>query len=184
MADSQQEHFWVLRAQAGDREAFEFLLRSIRPSLRRYLYTLVGSDADDLAQDVMLTIYRKIAWLQASELFRPWMYRIASRAAFRHLRKQRRWRQEPLPEEDASSFNSTAVVEPPSAFAGELPELDALPPASRAVLVLHFRESFTLPEIAAVLAISIGTVKSRLAYGLAFLRKKMNAQGANHVAST
>lgn len=44
-------------------------------------------------------------------------------------------------------------------------------PASRAVLALHFKEGLTLPEVAAVLDIPIGTVKSRLAYGLATLRR-------------
>ena len=44
-------------------------------------------------------------------------------------------------------------------------------PASRAVLALHFKEGMTLPEVAAVLDIPLGTVKSRLAYGLATLRR-------------
>ena len=96
---------------------------------------MAKGDADDLAQDVMVTIYRKIAWLQAPELFRPWVYRIASRAAFRHLRKQKRRHRQELPAEEDSSFNAATFVQPAFAFAGELPELDALPPASRAVLV-------------------------------------------------
>ena len=44
-------------------------------------------------------------------------------------------------------------------------------PASRAVLALHFKEGMTLPEVAAVLDIPLGTVKSRLGYGLATLRR-------------
>ena len=58
-----------------------------------------------------------------------------------------------------------------------LPELlnsDALTPASRAVLALHFQEELSLPEVAAILEIPLGTVKSRLAYGLAALRKKLH----------
>jgi RNA polymerase sigma-70 factor (ECF subfamily) len=55
--------------------------------------------------------------------------------------------------------------------ARELLESEALSPASKAVLVLHFQEGMTLPEVAAVLEIPLGTVKSRLAYGLDALRR-------------
>jgi hypothetical protein len=65
---------WVLRAQVGDREALELLLRSVVPSLRRYLAGLAGStDSDDLLQDVMVIIIRKVGSLQDPQVFRPWM---------------------------------------------------------------------------------------------------------------
>jgi RNA polymerase sigma-70 factor, ECF subfamily len=46
-------------------------------------------------------------------------------------------------------------------------------PASRAVLVLHFQEGLSLPEVAAALELPLGTVKSRLGYGLSLLRKSL-----------
>ena len=56
---SKQEMSWVLRAQAGDREALELLLRSVQPALHRYLRGLVGPlHADDVAQEVLLIVYR------------------------------------------------------------------------------------------------------------------------------
>ena len=60
--------------------------------------------------------------------------------------------------------------------------IDDLPPASRAVIVLHYLEEMSIEEVAAVLEIPPGTVKSRLAYGLARLRRRaagsqMNAGG-------
>ncbi len=51
--------------------------------------------------------------------------------------------------------------------------MDGISPASRAVLVLHFQEEMTLLEVAAILEIPLGTVKSRLAYGLAAIRKQL-----------
>jgi RNA polymerase sigma-70 factor, ECF subfamily len=51
--------------------------------------------------------------------------------------------------------------------------IDGISPASRAVLVLHFTEDLPLPDVAAVLEVPLGTVKSRLAYGLATLRKQL-----------
>ena len=75
---------WVLRAQCHDREALEALLRSVQPSLRRYLYGLAGArDIDDLLQDVLVIVCRKLGMLEEPKLFRPWTFRIASREAFR-----------------------------------------------------------------------------------------------------
>lgn len=79
----------MLRAQCGDREALELVLRSVQPALRRYLAGVAGRDeAEDVLQDVLLTVCRKIAWLDAPELFRAWAFRIASRASFKHLEQR------------------------------------------------------------------------------------------------
>jgi RNA polymerase sigma-70 factor (ECF subfamily) len=64
-------------------------------------------------------------------------------------------------------------VHPPAELLDELLSLEELSPASRAVLGLHFREGMTLVEIAAVLELPLGTVKSRLAYGLSAIRKHL-----------
>jgi RNA polymerase sigma-70 factor (ECF subfamily) len=171
VADSKQEALWVLRAQCDDREALELLLRHTQPWLHRYLTSLVGAAvADDVLQEVLMIVVRKIAWLNTPELFRPWLYRIASRAAFRHLRKEKRW-PEQFPSESLHETASTAM--PPLETPPDLLDLDRLPPSCRAVMILHFREELTLPEAAAVLEIPLGTVKSRLAYGLNVLRKRL-----------
>ena len=91
LIDLQQEAQWVLRAQCDDREAIEQLLLSVQPSLTRFVRALVGpAHAEDITQDVMLTVYRKLWALSSPALFRPWMFRIATRAAFRYLKKERR----------------------------------------------------------------------------------------------
>src|SRR6185503_8226272 len=88
---SPDETMWALRAQCGDREALEQLLRSVRPTLHRYVRRLAGdADADDVVQDVLVSIARNVVWLIEPRLFRPWAFRIASRAAFSHLRRVRR----------------------------------------------------------------------------------------------
>jgi RNA polymerase sigma-70 factor (ECF subfamily) len=173
VATSKQEAQWVLRAQCNDREALESLLRSVQPALHQYLSGLVGRfDADDVLQEVLVVIYRKLAWLRAPELFRHWAYRIASRAAFRHLNKERR-RPERVQDESVSLEQLPVPAGRPSAETLEgLLNVDCIPPATRAVLVLHFQQELTLPEVAAVLAIPLGTVKSRLASGLAALRNQ------------
>jgi RNA polymerase sigma-70 factor (ECF subfamily) len=175
MEHAKQEIRHVLRAQAGDREAFDQLLRLAQEPLYRYIYSLVGtrSLAEDVLQEVFILIYRKIRWLRDPELFRPWAYRIATREAFKYLKRERRW-------SDQSVDESILLDRPaPSRneFAPELVEqmLTQVSPASRAVLALHYLHEMPLAEIAEVMGLAVGTVKSRLAYGLEFLRKQLGA---------
>ncbi|HEY3884270.1 MAG TPA: sigma-70 family RNA polymerase sigma factor [Vicinamibacterales bacterium] len=169
---TRQEPQWVLRAQVGDRDAIETLLRSVQPSLTRYVRALVGAaDTEDVAQDVMVVIYRKLWMLSTPDLFRPWMYRIASRSAFRHLQMRRSWPDHLRDDEALAELpaHDLAVL---STRVDELLQDPRVTPASRAVLALHFQEEMTLPEVAGILDIPLGTVKSRLAYGLATLRRR------------
>jgi RNA polymerase sigma-70 factor, ECF subfamily len=173
MRTSRQEALWALRAQCGDREALELLLASVQTPLRSYLRSLVGpTDADDVVQEVLILAYRKLGWLEVPDAFRPWVFRIASRAAFRHLKKTQRWR-EHVDEDDLREELPAQETPPSPELLQRLATTNGISPASRAVLVLHFQEEMSLPEVAAVLAIPLGTVKSRLAYGLAALRKQL-----------
>lgn len=166
----------MLRAQCGDREALELLLRSIQPSLGRYLSGLVGtSNSDDVLQDVLIIVARKLAWLEQPELLRPWVFRIASRAGFKHLKRQRRW----LGDETGLEDVAAPEPSPPQELLRALPTMDGISPASRAVLVLHFLEEMSLPAVAAVLEVPLGTVKSRLAYGLTAMRKQLGHNRRN-----
>ena len=82
----------VLLAQTGDRTALEQLLRGCYAPLRRYIIRLAGSAlADDILQETSLQIYRKLPFLREPAVFRSWTFRIASRIAFSHLRRARRW---------------------------------------------------------------------------------------------
>lgn len=176
MAESHQETRWVLRAQAGDRPAFDELLRSVQEPLYRYVLSLVGkpSLAEDVLQEVFLRIYRKLRWLRAPELFRPWAYRIASREAFKHLRRERRWSDQVR---DDSVLEDRPAPSEPEVSREEIEQLSRLvaevSPASRAVIVLHYQHELTLEEVGEVLGIGLGTVKSRLAYGLTQLRREL-----------
>ena len=173
MTGSAQESLWVLRAQSGDREAFDRLLGAVEEPLRGYIARLLGDRelAEDTLQDVFTIIYRKLGWLHEPALFRAWAFRIASREAFRRLKRERRWLEQ---------VRDREVLEGVAAESSPLPAFDPeelarlvaeISPASRAVLVLHYYHEMTLVEIADVLEIAIGTVKSRLAYGLQCLRR-------------
>ena len=176
MESAKQEMRWVLRAQAGDRAAFNELLKLIQEPLYRYIFSLVGTHAlaEDILQEVFLLIYRKLIWLREPELFRPWAYRVATREAFKQLKRERRWSDKAVEEEVLADLPAPAGAGFAPELFVQLPQLLAqVSPASRAVLVLHYLHEMPLGDVAAVLGVALGTVKSRLAYGLDSLRKQM-----------
>lgn len=175
MDHTKQEIFLVLRSQSGDKEAFDELLRSIQSPLYRYIFRLTGEQAlaEDILQEVFIIIYRKIGWLDDPKLFRAWAYRIASRETFRHLKKERKWREQVRDEEILERVPATGdepeyKPEVMEKFPALLAEVS---PASRAVLILHYLEELPLSETAEILGIAAGTAKSRLAYGLETMRR-------------
>ena len=162
----------VLLAQAGDKAALEQLLHNIYPTLRRYITRLADADlADDILQETSIQIFRKLQFLREPAVFRPWSFRIASRIAFSHLKRARRWQ----PIDDAAPEQLTALNPSPGEPSDQafLTLLDRVSPASRAVLLLHYQHDLSLEESAAILGIPLGTAKSRLHYGVTTLRKHL-----------
>lgn len=174
-ATSEQEIWWVLQAQSGSREALNELFRSVQEPLFRYLVSVVNERqlAEDILQEVFIRVYRKLRWLREPEAFRAWCYQIATREAFRFLKRERPWKEQVR---DESVLNVLPASEPVYSreLIERLPELIRdLSPASRAVIVLYYLHEMSLSETAAVLDIPVGTVKSRLAYGLESLRREV-----------
>ena len=171
----ERQSYLVLRAQCGDRQALNELLERVAPELHRYIARIAQDEslADDVLQDVLIQICRKIGHLREPRIFRFWAFRIANRMTIRSLRRRRK---------DLSFDDSLAAnLGDPKAFSEmqanlkkETVEslLKSLSPASRAVLSLHYLNGLTISELADVLEIPIGTAKSRLAYGITKLRKQ------------
>lgn len=182
MTDAGRQIRLVLRAQAGDLEAAEELIRGIQRALFAYICRLVGRpDAEDVLQGVLLQIFRNLKGLRDPELFPAWAYRISSREAFAFLRRKRRWSDRCDHEAVLEDLAAPSREEIPELFQ-EMPELlDEISPGSRAVLLLHYVHDRTIEETAAILKISSGTVKSRLSYGLSCLRKNMKRKGNGYV---
>ena len=165
---SADESWLVLRAQAGSRPHLERLVVISHGFLRSRLAPLFDepADAEDVLQDVLFTICRRLGTLNDVRVFRPWAHRIAIRAAWKAINRRRRERQR----EDSVELDSLPAAggDPPGL---DLPALlQSVSPASRIVLTLHYVDGLTLEATAAELGVPPGTVKSRLAYGLRQLR--------------
>jgi RNA polymerase sigma-70 factor (ECF subfamily) len=130
--------------------------------------------AKDVLQESLWVIARKLPSLRDPRWMRAWAYRIATREAVHRTHSEKRWN-EALRGDD---LNLLPVEEPDAQFDSELvaqipSRLDSLSPASKVVMRMHYLDGLTHGEIAEALEIAAGTVKSRLAYGLASLRKEM-----------
>lgn len=163
----------VLKAQAGDREAFGQLVTRY---MRRAYYAALGltgshEDAMDLSQEAFIRAFRARASLDPDRPFYPWLYQIVRRLCF-NLARDRRTRRRRL--EEATPWlrdqaGARAAVSDPgrSAERAELrgrleAAIEALPEREREVLVLKEFEGLRYREIADLLGIPIGTVMSRL----------------------
>jgi RNA polymerase sigma-70 factor, ECF subfamily len=164
----------VGRAQLGDLRALDLLLTTLQAPLYRHICHVMDGDdgAEDVMQETLLTISRKIGMLREPRWLRAWAFRIATRLAVRHSRRA----QENAAGADATTLEDIPVEESiPQFDADEITRvvaaLDGVPRASQLVIRMHYLEGLSLAEVAEALEISIGTVKSRLNYGLKSLRR-------------
>ena len=157
--------FLVLRCQAGDERAFGDLLDWFAERTLTYLEGLVDrEDAEDLNQEVWLSVFRGIRTLQNARAFRTWLFRTARHHAIDLLRRRKRERrllelaavEAKVTEE--SNGNGDLLLEPEMLDAA----LSQLSPAHREVMLLRFRDELSYAEIAMVVGCPIGTVRTRL----------------------
>jgi RNA polymerase sigma-70 factor, ECF subfamily len=169
----QDETLLVMLVQRGDVAAFEKLLRRLHASLRQYVTRMAGAaDADDVLQEVALRIFRKVHLLREPTVFRPWVFRIATRISFAYLKREKRWRDL----ENDPELIRAITADPPEHEKLDctfLELIDCVSPASRAALLLHYEQHLSLEETAAILDVPVGTVKSRISYGLATIRNSL-----------
>lgn len=165
----------VVRAALGDRASLDHLLRAIQTPLYEHIaFILADRDAaSDVLQDVLLTVCRSLIGLTDPTLVRAWVFRIATRAA---LRASRRARAQTVALDDIPELASQTDGDPPfdAELIDALPALvSGLPPACGIVVRLRYLEELTLAEVAEALDVPVGTVKSRAAYGVALLRRRL-----------
>lgn len=162
-------------AQSGDRRALDRLLRDFQAPLYRHACTIVGDPdlALDALQASLLIVARRLKSLRDPRWFRAWAYRITTRESVRVARRRGRDRQLFDDGIDIETLDQVA----PEGDAGAPPplwteRLGELPAGAQIVLRLHFLEEMRLAEIGEALEVPLGTIKSRLAYGLALLRER------------
>jgi len=157
------------RARHGDLDAFEELMHARIDAIYRLSYAIVGDEADarDTTQETFIAAWRRIRELREPDRFEAWLQRIAINAARMTLRARGRRRVREIPSGDvaalADASDGGTLAMPERSDADTLgAALDRLPLDQRTILVLHHLEGKGMAELAEILQIPIGTVKSRL----------------------
>lgn len=163
----------------GRLEAFEALVRRYRPELLHFLIRFASNRAagEDLFQETFLQVHISADTFDISKRFKPWLFTIGANKARDYLRKNKRQRTVPLSalvnksQDDGPSFVDLMQADLPlpqdvvqdSETAALVKEVvESLPDHLREVLLLAYFNQFAYKEIAEMLSIPLGTVKSRL----------------------
>jgi RNA polymerase sigma-70 factor (ECF subfamily) len=154
----------VIRCRQGDAEALNVLLRRWQEPLWRHALRITGEDAAawDVLQEALVSIARDIHKLETEAAFGAWAYRIASYKAKDWLRQnlRRRCRETRFASQQAIDNEESEGICPGSEDLQE--KLKTLEVQDRTLVALRFENEFSLEEIAQMLGIPMGTVKSRL----------------------
>lgn len=172
--DVRADELLAIRCQLGERDAFDALIARWHDPIWHYLRRLTNSDdaASDLSQDTWLKVLRGIAALREPASIRPWMFGIARRVAMDRLRRQYTWANDPdVPLEDIAAPDVDATLE--AELAALESRLEKLPLRERETLALFYLRELTIEQMAALLSVPAGTVKSRLFRARNLLRTEL-----------
>jgi RNA polymerase sigma-70 factor (ECF subfamily) len=173
-ADGPADEALVAAARAGDRAALETLILRYQPRVYRFGMRMCHDveDASDIVQDTLLAMARSVGDFRGESSVSSWLFTIARRAC---MRKRRRSKFAPAQEESLESLGGDGEQHlndpgpgPEQTAAGREIEaaltraLESLDPGQREVIVLRDVEGLSAPEVAEVLGISVGAVKTRL----------------------
>ena len=168
------------RAKEGDADAFRLLVIRYQDRVYSMILRMVtnADDAQDLTQEVFLTVCSKIASFRGRSQFYTWLYRVAANKSLSHLRKRKTSREVPDPVEsthrpDTHGDAPSARLEKGERAVRVERALARLEPDMRAVVILRDIEDMSYDRIADVLGIREGTVKSRLHRGRETLREML-----------
>ncbi len=168
-----KEDLLVIAAQGGDMRAFEALFVAYNPALKRFAYRLCGDEqlAIDAVQDAWITLSKTLRRLKDPRGFRIWAYKTVR---WRVTDAARSLPPGSQPLDTLPEATTALATEELIATSDQLSTLmNELPDGERQILALFYLEEMKMTEIAAVLEIPTGTVKSRLNRARGRLREKM-----------
>ena len=166
------------RAISGDTAAFGTLVRRHQRSVYSLALRMLADrhQAEDLAQEVFLQLYRSLSRVASEQHLAFWLRRVTMHRAIDRMRREPRYLTTPLAE--------AGLVAGESADADPILEhrlrglLEELAPAARAVVILRYQEDLDPVEIGRTLKMPVNTVKSHLKRSLSQLREALTASGA------
>ncbi len=188
-ADPGSDEEAVRECLAGRTEAFDGLVRKYQDRILTTIRRIVGhrEDARDLAQEVFLRAFSRLATFRDGARFSTWLYAIALNQARSELRRRKARKNRPPVSLDARGRDGERTPEPADAAdpPGEelgrrelhrlaLRAIERLPAAAREVVVLRDMQGLSYEEIAEITGVPVGTVRSRLHRAREALRRELS----------
>jgi RNA polymerase sigma-70 factor, ECF subfamily len=159
----------VRAATGGDLEAFEELVRRMQRRVYGFSYQQLRDldEAQDLAQEIFVKLYRNLDRFDQARPFEPWFWKLAANTAINYRRKR------VAAPTDRSADDATAAREQPQHDPALVEALAELDPSYRMPLLLHYYADLSLEQVAMSLSLSIPAIKSRLHRARALLRNAL-----------
>jgi RNA polymerase sigma-70 factor (ECF subfamily) len=182
------EALFVSRLQANEDAAYDELVRSYHGSIYQVAYRMLGDsgDAADVVQEIFIKVFRNIRGFRGDSSLKTWIFRIAFSEILNRLRWwRRRFRSSTVSLDEgrngqgapfqlkASSPSPFQALESKEKEIAIQQALSRLSSDHRSIVILRDIEDFSYNEIAAILGVSCGTVKSRLARARADMKKSL-----------
>jgi RNA polymerase sigma-70 factor (ECF subfamily) len=169
----------ILKLQAGSLEALGELYDLHQRMVFRTALVITGDNeaANDLLQDVFLRLFRFAGNIDPARPIEPWLYRMTTNLSYDWVKRRSRL---PRPLEDLIDWLAVPGKNLPDAAVEQNDEWErvqkavtSLPLPQRVVIVMYYLNDLSLQEIADILQVPVGTVKSRLYYGRLALKRKL-----------
>lgn len=182
--ENERDFLWMRRVAQGDTEAFQLLVEAHQSRVIGTVAKMLGGDADaeDIAQQVFLRVWKSAARYQPTAKFTTWLFKITRNLVFNELRRRKRHPAAALElEEEAHHFQAAdlAALSPDASLLdAELQTaiqnaIDSLPETQRMAIILRRYEEMPYEEIGAVLGLSVPAVKSVLFRARGELKEKL-----------
>lgn len=175
--ETRSEKELIGRAKAGDRRAFDELVKENREKMFALIYRMTGDreTALDLLQETFFTAFKKLDRFRGESAFSSWLYRIASNKSLNHIRRRNLVGFVPFvgTDENEPGIEMRDNIEAEETTSAASKAIAELPPKQRAAFNLRFYEELPFSEIARILNRSESAVKTNYQKALEKLREKL-----------
>ena len=177
-----EEEAYIKRARRGDKEAFALLINTHKNLVYNLALGILKDrqEAEDLTQEVFLRVYENLRLFRGKSRFSVWLSKVTYNMALNRLKALKRL---PIPLEEEKSMTASLIKEAPNSPLAQIEEKERreilreafsrLPEIYQLPIMLRYMQGLSVSEVAEVLNLPEGTVKTRLARARKILRRKL-----------
>ncbi|MFC1849692.1 RNA polymerase sigma factor [candidate division CSSED10-310 bacterium] len=183
------DHYLMELTKDGDEDAFRIIVQRYKDPLTNYIYRIINDydTAIDISQEVFIRVYRKASSYQPLAAFSTWIYRISTNLAINEIRKRKKYftvsifsrlndyenSYYEMPYSDESALNPEEEIGQIQLRSKVREVLNSLPIKYRIPLLLRELEDYSYDDIAKIVGVPQGTIKSRINRGRYILKNKL-----------